>query len=70
MSNKSKPMSGNKSSSSRRGAENIGPMPTPSDFLEVFPDKDITPSNCQLRKSKVFILMDWEASKFVQHPPK
>jgi len=67
MSNKSKPNSGQKS---RRSAENIGPMPTPSDFLEVYPDKEIIPANCQMRKSKVFILMDWEASKFVQHPPK
>lgn len=48
--------------------DDIGPMPTPSDFVIDLPSENIIPGNCQIRESKKFILMDWEASSWIQHP--
>lgn len=48
--------------------DDIGPMPTPSDFVIDMPIDNIVPGNCDLRESKRFILMDWEASTTIQHP--
>ena len=48
--------------------DDIGPMPTPSDFVVDLPSENIVPGNCQIRESKKFILMDWDASKWIPHP--